>query len=522
MDKATAIAKLWAHGELSWKLKPCQQSMLSAIKANSRFTYVIKCARRLGKSYLLCTLAVMVCLMKPGAQVRYAAPTAKALRSIVRPIMNKIMRDCPKHLRPQFRSQDNMYVFPNGKMNPRDPFDGGSVIQLAGVNGGHADDLRGTECDLFLVDEARDIDELHYLVHDVAMPQFLDVDGTVVKGRRLIVASSPAKSHSHEFSTMAEEAKQGGYYSHYDIFAGGYSRDTIRLFFIEDGLPEEDVDALMEGRVQDIRSTTVLREYLALDVIDADAAIVPEWKDIYVREREPTEFDQFYHRYLFMDIGIQRDLTVVQFGLYDFMKAKLVIEDEVVIKGPNVTTPMIAKAIFEKTGAPPNLSDEAKKFLDRVGFKDPGPAAERRDYREAYRRTADNSHPLLLNDLSAYYDLHFTATTKDRLNEMVSLLRSWVKVGDIEMNPRCRHTIGSIGSGVWNKQRDKFDHSRVYGHYDGVAALVYGVRAIDRQTNPIPAGYRIDKLNTYTLHPPKRFSQAAKSLIEAFGLNPRR
>lgn len=507
---------LWQRGELRGKLKPCQQSMLDAIQANQRFKYVIKCARRLGKSFLLCTLAIMVCLQRPGAQVRYAAPTGKALRKIVRPIMAKLLRDCPKHLRPEFRSNDMCYVFPNGP-NKKDPFEGGSTIHLAGVNGGHADDLRGTECDLFLIDEARDIDELHYLVHDVAMPQFLDVDGEVVKGRRLVIASSPAQNKAHEFSLMADEAKAEGYYSHFDIFAGGYSAETIRLFFKEDGLPDSDVDALLDGRPQDISSTTVKREYLALDVIDSDVAILPEWSSKFVVERESTEFDKFFHRYLFMDMGVQRDLTVVQFAIYDFLKAVIYVEDELVISGPMVTTPMIARGIFEKTGI--HGDDETVKVLkDKAEMPHVRPVTL---YANAYRRIADNSHPLLLNDLLSTFDLSFTATSKDRLHEMVNFLRTWVRTGRLLVHPRCKHTISSLESGVWNPQRTEFARSRIFGHFDAVASLVYGVRGTDTQTNPIPANYGIDRMNVVILHQPQRLSKAALSISDAFGLKPK-
>lgn len=478
---------LWERGELSWLLKPCQQSMLEAIQANPRFKYVIKCARRLGKSYLLCCLAVMVCLRKPRAQVRYAAPTAKALRKIVRPIMGKILNTCPKHLRPCWLASEGMYQFPNG-----------SEIHLAGVSNGHADDLRGTECDLFLIDEARDIDELDYLVHDVAMPQFLDVDGNVVKGRRLVVASSPAQNKAHEFSIMADEAKAEGCYSHFDIFAGGYSHETIRMFFKEDGLPETDVEALIAGRPQDVRSSTVKREYLALDVIDEESAVIAEWGDAFVFERQSTEFDKFFHRYMFMDIGVQKDLTVIQFALYDFIKAQLYLEDELVVTGPLLTTDVIAREIKAKL-------------------------EERPEYKNAYRKIADNSHPLLLNDLSRLHDIHFTATTKDRLHEMVNALKIWIRNGKLGANPRCKHTVGCLESAVWNKPRTEFAHSKVFGHYDAVAALVYGTRGTDVYTNPIPPLYGIDRMNTVIfINQPRRLSPAALSLAETFGLKPRR
>lgn len=472
------IAELWRRGELRWKLKRCQVVMLDAILGSGRFKFIVKCARRLGKSYLLCLFAIETCLKKPGAQVRYAAPTAKALRKIVRPIMNKILRDCPDELRPRFISSEGMYVFPNG-----------SEIHLAGVNSGNADDLRGTACDLFLIDEARDIDELHYLVHDVAMPQFLDPDGNVVRGRRLVVASSPAHSSGHEFTVMAQEAKAEGNYAHYDIFAGQYPADVIRMFLIEDGVPEADVEALLAGRHTEIKSTTVKREYLAMDVIDEEVAIVGEWRPRFIFERKPEETDKYLHRYLWMDIGVQRDLTVILLVLYDFPRAMAYIEDEVVIKGPIVTTALIAK--------------ELKAKIEEAG---------RREYQDCYRRIADNSHPLLLNDLSFDHQILFSPTDKGRLHEMVNTLKMWVKDGRLGAHPRCRHTTGSLEAGTWNKQRTEFARSEAFGHYDAIAACVYGVRNVDENTNPIPEHIQ----NPWLRAQKQQLSETGKTLKKAF------
>ncbi len=529
LSENEAKTLFWLIGDLAWKLKPCQKLMLAAILASDRFKYVIKCARRLGKSYLLCLLAISVCLRKPNAQVRYAAPTAKALKKIVRPIMNRILADCPRELRPKFISSEGMYQFPNG-----------SQIHLAGVNNGHADDLRGPATDYFLIDEARDIDELEYLVRDVALPQLLDIDGQIVKGRRLIVASSPAASPAHEFSSMAKEAEVEGYYSHYDIFDGGYSDETIRMFFKEDGLSEDDVERLLARDFSAIKSSTVKREYLALDVIDEDFAVVAEWQQAFVFEREVTPYDQFYHRYIWMDIGVQRDFTVMLFVLYDFRKAQAYVEDELVIRGPLVTTDLIAKELFAKTGLPDDYKPDLVRRLELTvndellpedatkeeiaAFKTAYSAkATRPDYANCYRRIADNSHPLLLNDLLSVHGVPFTATDKAKLHEMVNALKNFVKSGRLGAHPRCKHFAGAIETGTWNNLRTEFARSKVFGHYDAIAAGVYGVRNLDQQTNPIPKYFGVDTSNRMILPSQAQpLSPIAKKLKEAFRQKPRR
>src|SRR5260221_343753 len=160
--------------------------MFSEIMLSHSFKFVIGCARRLGKSYLLLLIAVMVCLRKAGAKVRYAAPYREQLTEILEPIMNSIIADAPQAYRPVWHK--GRWIFPHN----------GSSIVPAGVNNGNAEKLRGPWCDLFIVDEAGSVSKLKYLVTDIAVPQFMDNDGEIVKGRRLLIASSPPKTPAHE------------------------------------------------------------------------------------------------------------------------------------------------------------------------------------------------------------------------------------------------------------------------------------------------------------------------------------
>lgn len=491
--------------------------MLSAILSSKRFKYVIKCARRLGKSYLLCVLAVMVCLSKENAQVRYAAPTAKALKKIIKPLFRKILADCPEELRPRFVASDNVFIFPNG-----------SEIHLAGVNSGHAEDLRGTACDLFLIDEAGTVDDLHYLVHDIALPQFLDLDGTVVKGRRLLIASSPARSPAHDFTEMSGEAEVGGYYSHYTIFDGGYSPEIIEMFLREDGVPEDDIKALLAGDLGAVRSSTVRREYLAQDCIDEEFAIIPEWTESYVGEPTIDEFWRFYQRFEWLDIGVQRDLTVCLFAVYDFKRAIVYVLDEVWMNGPQMTTDKLELAIklkqfelwaepkdrvqyetlfqsikfrFEEQGVNPKELAEDKAKLPRVRME---------------HRIADNSHPLLCNDL-AERELGFKQTDKERLHEMVNKVRRFVGGGRVVISPRCKQLLGCMRTGVWDTHRKEFALSRAFGHADGLAAFVYGIRNLDESYNPIPADYGFDPQNMVTRRPLKNRTAAGAAIERVYG-----
>lgn len=430
-----AIQMAWVSGNLEYKLKPCQREMRKAILNWHGFKFVIECSRRLGKTYLLCLMSIEACLKKKGALVRYGAPTHKALEKIIIPVMNKVLEDCPDSLRPEFKAGKGMYVFKNS-----------SEMHLAGVNM-QPDHLRGTACDFFPVDEAGSVENLDYVVNDIAMPQFLDPDGRIVDGRKLVLASSPAITPAHEFSEIAQEAEAKGNYRHFDIYHGGYSDALIDKFKEECGGEQ---------------TTTWKREYLALRVVDSERAIIPEWKEEYEKAIERDEFFKFYLKHESLDIGV-RDLTVCLFSYYDFKRAKLIIEDEYVINGPEMTTERLANGIKAK---------------------------ERELYNELtiYKRVSDIDL-LLIQDLSMLHNLPFFQTDKGHIEEMVNEVRIWVGSGRVLVNPRCKQLIGCLRYGVWNEKKTEFERSKAYGHFDALASLVYLVRNVDKSTNPVPTRY---------------------------------
>jgi hypothetical protein len=163
---------------------------------------------------------------------------------------------------------------------------------------------------------------------------------------------------------------------------------------------------------------------------------------------------------------------VVLFGYYDFMRAKLIIEDELVMHGPRMTTDILAGAIRHK---------------EKQWYKDKD--------EEKIERYSDNNDLLLIQDLETLHQLPFTPTSKDSLDAMVNELRVFVSADRLSVHPRCVHTIGCLKYGVWSDKQNKkreFARSKVYGHFDGLAALIYMLRNIDQQTNPIPQDFMID------------------------------
>jgi hypothetical protein len=317
------------------------------------------------------------------------------------------------------------------------------MIHISGVNNGHADDLRGTESDLFLIDEAAFVDELSYLVDSVAIPQLLTVDGS-----KLVMASSSPVSPAHDFTDYISEARLNKSYQSYTIHDGGYSEELIAEFCAEAGGPQ---------------STTWKREYLNEIITDDQMAVVPEWNSSYIAELPKSKYDQFYHRYESMDLGV-RDKTAILFGYYRFDEGKLYIEAEWTCSGQDSTTR--------------NIANNVKRIEAELA------------YSKVYTRVADNNSIITLQDLNNEFGLYFGPTSKDSLAAMVNKVRLWVSRGRIIVNPTCKELISCLEFGVYkDEKRDMFGRSKSLGHYDLLASLIYLVRNIDQHTNPIPKTY---------------------------------
>jgi hypothetical protein len=90
-------------------------------------------------------------------------------------------------------------------------FHNGSEIHIAGCDNGNAENLRGHESDLNLIDEAGFIDDLEYVLKDILMPQ------TLTTGGRTIISSTPPRTPAHYFQRLCMEAVQSDYYSKFTI-----------------------------------------------------------------------------------------------------------------------------------------------------------------------------------------------------------------------------------------------------------------------------------------------------------------
>lgn len=461
LSKTQAIHKLWYLGELSWKLKGKQRDVYRSMKEDPHDVVCILISRRFGKSFIDCLLATETCIKTEGAIVKYACPQQRMVKTIIKPIMREILNDCPDELKPEWKEQDKVYSFPNG-----------SEIQIAGTDNGNAENLRGGAAHLLICDEAGFMDDLDYVVNSILLPTTDTTNG------RLVLTSTPNyKDPSHEF--------------HESFVFPMEAEDRLIKYTIHESPMVDDkrIQKIISRYPGGAENPKFRCEYLCEIPRSAEFSVIPEF-DGEVKETsvcDEIKVPPYYDSYVSMDVGF-KDLTVALFGYYDFREAQLVILDELVMNGPEMTTDRLAEEIRHY---------ESKLFVNELTNEQIPP----------YMRIMDNDLKLI-NDLSRLHNISFVATKKDNKEAAVNNLRMWVQQGKIRIHSRCKHLIYHLRNAQWDKNRKKFVHLKDSpngdirgGHADALDALIYLVRNILESKNPFPDGYgRINGSDVFDFH----------------------
>ena len=162
---------LWEKGILKWKMTHAeyfgrivnhkvQVEMYEQFKsAPENSTVAMILSRQTGKTYWLAILAYEQAMKRPGSIIKFLTDTKLHAETIIVPKFSELYSDCPEHLIPKYDKTKYVYTFPNG-----------SQIQLAGTDNGHYERLRGSVCDLVLIDEAGFCENLKYIVDSILTP----------------------------------------------------------------------------------------------------------------------------------------------------------------------------------------------------------------------------------------------------------------------------------------------------------------------------------------------------------------
>jgi hypothetical protein len=438
------LDELWRRGVLvPWLCHEVQKKMHAGVLEARARKYVINSARRLGKSFYLCALAQERARQVPNSQIKYAAETQRSVKKIIVPLMRQIMDTCPRELRPRFKAHDGVYEFPNG-----------SEIHIAGAAMDQADSLRGTACDLAIVDEAGFIDsqQLEYLVESILFPQTLTRPNAMI-----VMGSTPPNSPDHTFVQK---------YMAQAIAAGAYSRYTI----YDNPLITPEIIEEFKREAGGEDSTTWRREYLAEVVTDTDSAIFPEVAAGPLLDQLCYDIPRppFYFPITAVDLGYV-DYTGVLFGYYHFPLAKIVIEDELLLN--KTTSAEIVRQILAKERDLWGPNTPRMRVVD-------GPA-------------------LVVADLNQTHRFGCRTPEKTDLAANINRVRIDLSEQRVIFHPRCTNTISQVRFATWDNQRKSFARNSFGGHFDLVAALIYLAKHIDRVSNPIPPGWGWDQFNDF-------------------------
>jgi hypothetical protein len=468
LDRKVAVQLLWNRGNLDYKLDELQRDMKQKFYNSKRKVNVWLTSRRLGKSTLLCVLAIEMCIKRSGTIVKFLSPEMKQTKTIIGPLINEIIQDAPDNLKPGFRLQEMVWRFPNG-----------SEIHLAGSDGGGSEKLRGCKAHLCIVDEAGFCENLKYAVRTILLPTMLTTGG------KMILSSTPPKEANHEFLEFVEDADSQGILIKKTVYdCPRYTPEFI----------EKEIIANYPGGRANIEFR---REYLSEILRDEDYSVIPEFTDELeakiVREWErPAHFDS----YVAIDYGV-RDLTVALFAYYDFKQARVIIEDEIVMNGAKMNTASLAKAIQDK---------ELELWHDRFTGEPIKP----------YLRVSDNNL-LLIQDLQYQHGMTFLPTDKHNKEGFLNQLRLMIQDEKVIINPKCKTLISHLKFARWDKDKKKIKRSKEVAHADALDAAIYLIRNMVYSKNPYPLNtYNFDTFVRPEVLKEKKVSEQARVIKNIF------
>jgi DNA-binding transcriptional regulator WhiA len=393
-------------------------------------------------TFLLCVLALEQCIKVPNSIVKFVSPTKLQVNNNVRPIFKTLLQDCPDDVKPEFKTKDYIYYFPNG-----------SEIQLAGTDNQHAEKLRGGDSHICIVDEAGSCDGLDNIVKSILLPT------TLITRGKIILASTPPSESEHDFLKFIEEAE----------LKGSLVKKTV---YDNPRITKDQLDELI-NELGGLQTDAAKRELLCEIIKDGSTSVIPEatdelYKEIVMEWPRPPFFDS----YVAMDLGFH-DLTAVLFGYYDFKSARLIVERELILNGQDLHLDKLTESIksIESELWTNPLTQEVKSPLKRVSDI---------DY-------------IVFNEIKRISGgaVTFEAAKKDNNEAAINSLRAMLAKRQIIIHPRCTTLLRHLKNVRWKSvnNKEKFARSPDDGHYDAVDALKYMIRALNVTKNPYPHHY---------------------------------
>jgi len=442
--KDEVFKELFRRGKLSFILYPHQRPIYNKIQEvltsdqTTDNSHVLNISRQFGKSLTMFLVAVEFCLAKPYQTVVYVAPLKKQVIEIVTENTYRVVfGHATKQQLPTLK--DSELLFANG-----------SRIRLAGTDNHNYESLRGGSAHLVILDEAGFMSNLNTGVIPTVLPMLKTTGG------KIIYASTPPETLDHDYYEVLREHDESG---------------NISTFTIHDdkSLTQRQLDTIISA-CKGADTTLFKREYECQRIAESSQQVLPEltfeMADKLRIDKKYKEDDllQYWDKYIVADWG-GKDHTAILFAHYNYHIKKVVVEGQLNLTGNKISSARIAEEIKKKT---------FELWPDM-------------NYRKQVYYWCDSNNVLIQNDMNVTHGLPFISTSKDRLAEqMVQKVRDWIFDERILFAPEAEFTLQSCMSGWWSKGKDKFATSKIYGHYDHLAALVYLIRNINTNNDTLP------------------------------------
>lgn len=439
-DEAVRLA--WTIGRLRYKLKPLQRSIRDFWEQTKAYSHQFlgHIGRQTGKTFLWNVTACELAIQNPGATIVVIAPVEKKLAAFIKPVLATILADCPEDLKPAYLEAKNQLVFPNG-----------AIVHYFGSHNDNYNAIRGLGSVKFiLVDEAGFIAHLLELIGVVA-PMLLRSNGY------MILSSSSPESPDHPFVALIEQAKLEGWY----VMHPTWDDETV-------GPDELDSLAKLLGGKD---SSRFRREVGCELIVEKTKQVLPEWDSTkYVRMIPRSSVYKFMHHFVSFDPG-HKDPSSVTFGTYLFGEGILYIEDEIVVKGRDIT-------------------------IDKLAIKIKAKVLELWGNSERITYWADPANQTILDELGNNYQLYFNWTAKDKKEQSLEVLRAFIAAGRLVLDPKCDIHRTMFENTIWKDDHKEFERSASGFHGDCVDSTLYMFRNL-RYDNPIPSLYAVNLEDTF-------------------------
>jgi hypothetical protein len=429
----------WSEGWLKFKLHEAQiliYDLIRGLPQDSREALIL-CARRFGKSYLGCIMALEDALNNADKQVAIVGPTHKQTKSIVTPLIKKITEDAPAGL-VIHKKGTSTWEFSNG-----------SSIILGGFDT-VLESLRGLDLYTVYLEESglapSDPDEYYYLLYSVIFPTLMHSRG------RIIHLTTPPRILGHPLviETMRKCKLAGTLYTF----------DIEKNPLLTPGEIQKEVE-LLGGHT----SITVRRELYCEIIRDESITVVTTFDQArHVSEIEPS------HTLLYTvggDLGYTNDFSVFLLAGYDHNIGKVLVLDEKMFP-PQTPSSEIVKAISEwfihKPTIVADIQGNTRIDMSALGL----PTVE----------------PL-----------------KDKFESTITFIRNAFYQDTVLINPKCKLLIETCENGMFNRNKTDFERSSTLGHLDALMALVYLLRSVDKTNDPRPKPdpFQIFRINNETI-----------------------